>query len=816
VLATAVTRELTWGLPAASREIARWRRVAARIRSGPLREDALAALEHKRGQSEGAALFSILPRKRNRSYLRLLVAYQTIWDYLDSVSERGAFAGPANGRQLHLALVDALDPGSQIRDYYRYSPWREDGYLVALVRTCRACCEQLPSFERVHELVLRDAGRAQVLALNHDPDPVERDAALKRWARCEFPSDHEASWYELTGAASAGLAAFALLALACEPSCSDAEITRTHAAYFPWASAAACMLDSYADRHEDAANGDHSYIAHYPTQELAISRTCTLVRRCLAELHALDNNEAHVLIVCSMVALYLSKAATRVDETPSGSSRIAHAGGSLTRVLLPILRLWRVAHRVRAARNHNSKETTVSPTARSSRLRRTKHDLPSSPPHPAIVQTLAGRWSPYTYVEHCQAICGDRFTLYPLNMAPHVFFAGQADIQTILAGDATDLHPGAAGSIVSPIVGERSFMLQEEDAHLWGRRAITPAFHKRMIEKQTAVVADLVGRAVASWPLETPVALDPHIRSLTLAVILQIVFSDQDTELRALHAALMPMLAMTSSLSLQAPSLRHIAGWRGGWNRFVRWRGKVDDIIYRIVAQRRGSSPGDRPNDLLDMLLAAENVDGSPMSELQVRDNLISVILAGYETTTGQASWAFQLLAHNPQAQSRLIEELAFAGGEEYLTATVYEAMRRKPVFLFASPRAVAKSVRIAGVTYRPPTRLVACTYLLHQNPDLYPNPHAFLPERFLGAHPQSRAWLPWGGGRKHCLGRHFAMLEVATILREVLSTRAVIPATDRIERPRWRGAILVPSAGGRVLLRDRRQGRRFFLPSDS
>ncbi len=812
----AATRELTWGLPAASREIAHWRRVAARIRSGPLREDALDALEHKRGQSDGAALFSILPRKRNRSYLRLLVAYQTIWDYLDSVSERGASAGPANGRQLHLALVDALDPGSPIRDYYRYSPWREDAYLVALVRTCRACCAQLPSFERVRELVLRDAGRAQVLALNHDPDPAERDAALERWAQHELPSEHEASWYELTGAASAGLAAFALLALACEPFCSDAEITRTHAAYFPWASAVACMLDSYADRREDAANGDHSYIAHYPTQELAISGTCTLVRRCLAELHALNNKEAHALIVCSMVALYLSKDTTCGDETSSGSSRIALAGGSLAGVLLPILRLWRAAHRVRAALNHNLKETTVSPTAGSSGLRSAKQELPSSPPHPAIVQTLAGRWSPYTYVEHCQAICGDRFTLYPLNMPPHVFFAGQADIQTILTGDATELHPGAAGSIVSPIVGERSFMLQEEDAHLWGRRAVTPAFHKHMIEKQTAVVADLVGRSVASWPLETPVALDPHIRSLTLAVILQIVFSDQDTELTALHAALMPMLAITSSLSLQAPGLRHIAGWRGAWNRFVRRRAKADDIIYRLVAQRRGSSPGDRPDDLLDMLLAAENVDGSPMSELQVRDNLISVILAGYETTTGQVGWAFQLLAHNPQAQSRLIEELACARGEEYLTATVYETMRRKPVFLFASPREAAKPVQIADVTYRPPVRLVACTYLLHHNPDLYPNPHAFLPERFLGAQPQSRAWLPWGGGRKHCLGRHFAMLEVATILREVLSTRAVIPATDRIERPRWRGAILVPTAGGRVLLRDRRHGRPFFLPSDS
>ncbi len=811
-LLAAVTRELVWGLPAVSRDVAHWRKLAARIPSGPLREDALDALERKRGQSDGAALFSILPRKRHRSYLRLLVAYQIIWDYLDSVSERGAAAGLANGRQLHLALVDALDPDGPIRDYYRYSPWREDGYLRALVETCRECCEQLPSYERVRELVLRDAARAQVLALNHEPDPERRDAALRRWAQREFPTGHEARWYELTGAASAGLAAFALMALACEPSCSDAEIARTHAAYFPWASAAACMLDSYADQAEDAASGDHSYIAHYPTPEVAISGTCSLVRRCLYELRTLKNGEAHVLIVCSMVALYLSKDTGRTDTLRSRSTRIARAGGSLTRVLLPILRLWRVAHGLRSSLNHKHKETTMSPIANSSMLRRLKHELPPSPPHPAIVQTLAGRWSPYAYVEHCQTVCGDRFTLYPLNMPPHVFFADPKDIQTILTGDATELHPGAAGSIVAPVVGERSFMLLEEDDHLWGRRAISPAFHKRMLEKQTAVVTDVVMRAVASWPLQTPVALDPHIRALTLAVILQIIFSDQDTELAALHERLMPMLAVTHSLLLQGPALRHVAGWRGTWRQFVRRRAEADEIIHRLVRERRASSGADRPDDLLDMLLAAENHDGSPMSERQLRDNLMSVILAGYETTTGQVSWAFQLLAHNPRVQAQLTEELESTGGEDYLTATVYETLRHKPVFLFASPREVVSPVQIGDLTYRPPVRLAACTYLLHHNPDLYPDPHTFCPERFLGAAAQSRAWLPWGGGRKHCLGRHFAMLEVSTILRHVLSTRAVLPASDEIERPRWRSAILVPSAGGRVVLQDRRHIRGNFF----
>jgi tetraprenyl-beta-curcumene synthase len=342
-----VAREFTWGLHASSRELARWRYLAGRVPEGPLRTDAIDALLRKRGQSDGAALFSILPRSRSRPYLRLLVAYQVIWDYLDSVNERGANAGIGNGRQLHLALVDALDPGGPTRDYYAHSPWRDDGgYLQALVDTCRECCTRLPSYERVRALVLRDAHRAQVLALNHDPDPVCRDRSLRRWAQVEFPDGHEASWWELSGAASAGLAAFAVLALACEPDPDQDEIERTHAAYFPWASAIACMLDSYADQAEDAESGDHSYLTHYSNQQAAVTGTCELVRRCLCELHKLENSEKHRVIVCSMVALYLSKDSARSGPMRAHSDQIALAGGSLSRALIPVLRLWRAAHRL--------------------------------------------------------------------------------------------------------------------------------------------------------------------------------------------------------------------------------------------------------------------------------------------------------------------------------------------------------------------------------------------------------------------------------------------------------------------------------------
>jgi cytochrome P450 len=445
----------------------------------------------------------------------------------------------------------------------------------------------------------------------------------------------------------------------------------------------------------------------------------------------------------------------------------------------------------------------VSSIASSSIAIRLKRELPPSPPHPAIVQTVGGRRWPYAYLEYCQTVCGDSFTLYPLDRAPMVFLADPEDIRTVLTGGPTELHPGAGGKVIAPLIGERSFMLLEEDDHIWGRKTITPAFHRRMVEEQSAALADVVERSVASWPVGKPVALYPHIRALTLTVILQIIFG-QEEELATLHEKLTRMLTISDSLLLQGPRLRHVAGWHGMWRRFVRRRAQVDAIVHDLVRQRRESGDADQHGDLLDRLLVATNHDGSPMTGQAIRDNLMSMILAGHETTTGELAWAFQLLAHNPSVQRRLAEELDSGDGEDYLTATVHETLRNKPVFVFTIPREVVAPVQIGDWSYRPPVQLAACTYLMHHNPDLYPDPHTFRPERFLGSAAQTRTWLPWGGGRKHCLGRHFAMLEVTTILRAVLTTRTVLPASHRIERPRWRSAILVPSAGGRTVLRAR------------
>jgi tetraprenyl-beta-curcumene synthase len=336
-------------LPVVSREVRVWRTVASGIPDAQVRTNALSSLARKRGHTDGAALFGILPRGRSVNLLRLLVAYEIMWDFLDSANESGAAAGQANGKQLHLALIEALDPGRPISDYYRYHPWREDGgYLRALVNVCREGCELLPSYAHVRALVVREAGRAQVLAMNHDLDPACRDASLREWAGAEFPDGHEATWFELTGAASASLTIHVLLALSAEAGGTELELASAQRAYFPWISAATTMLDSYVDQAEDEVNGDHSYVAHYCTSAYAARRIRRLVGRCFEETGALPDAERHALIVACMVAMYLSKDSAHTGAMRETTMSLVNAGGSLTRLLLPILRLWRIAYAQRS------------------------------------------------------------------------------------------------------------------------------------------------------------------------------------------------------------------------------------------------------------------------------------------------------------------------------------------------------------------------------------------------------------------------------------------------------------------------------------
>ena len=357
-LARASARELIWGLRLVSKEVEGWRARAAQIPDAELRADALTALTRKRGNVNGAGLFWTLPDRRNRDLLGVLVAYEILADYLDCVSERTAGLGLANGRQLHLALVEALDPGAEMSDYYRHHHSGDDGgYLRTLVESCRAHCAALPGYEEVRPSYRAPPGLSTVLAINHEPDPALREQALQKWDgdhAAEQPEREpagrdEQAWYERTAGASAWLTVLAMLALAAEPARPARAAEQTYAAYLDWIAPAGAMLDSYGDIAEDAAGGEHSYIAHYPNMEVAVERVSELVRRSRSEARALPGGARHDVIAACMIAFYLSKDSVRAPEMRHSTRELRRAGGPLVGLLVPVLRVWRMAYGQRSA-----------------------------------------------------------------------------------------------------------------------------------------------------------------------------------------------------------------------------------------------------------------------------------------------------------------------------------------------------------------------------------------------------------------------------------------------------------------------------------
>ncbi len=348
-LAKAVARELIWGLPAVAREVRAWQARALTIPDAQIRVHALTALAQKRGNIDGAALFWTLPRTRNLILIRLLVSYEMICDFLDSINEPSSAAHPANGRQLHLSLIDALDFDRPPVDHYRHHPRHDDGgYLRMLIDACRARSARLPGYVQVREQVIREATRFEIIAINHDVISSRREKAHREWAIREFSRSEEASWFELTAAATASLTVHVLLALSAEPAASNANVCRTYRAYSPWITLTTTMLDHFVDQAEDEANGNHSYVAYYSTPEVAGRRIHELVSRSLREVRVLEHGERHTLIAACMVAMYLSKDSARGASMLPTTKSLTSAGGSLTRLLVPILRLWRIAYAQRS------------------------------------------------------------------------------------------------------------------------------------------------------------------------------------------------------------------------------------------------------------------------------------------------------------------------------------------------------------------------------------------------------------------------------------------------------------------------------------
>lgn len=339
-------------------------------------------------------------------------------------------------------------------------------------------------------------------------------------------------------------------------------------------------------------------------------------------------------------------------------------------------------------------------------------------------------------------------------------------------------------------------MLAEEEEHAHGRRAITRALSRNSVDGHLGAIRQIATEEIDSWPVNKPVQLHQHLRALTLRVILRAVFGRDDAEMREIRTRLLVMYSITASLALQEPQLRSLPGWRGAWKSFTRERRCVNDLIVGLIEKEVRHPQGE---GLINSLVREALASGKHDMQY-VRDTLMSIILAGHETTAAELAWALQLLAHNPDVTNRLVTALD-NGDDGYLTATVHEVLRHRAVFLFCIPRVVRKTIEIGKTLYPPGVMLIGCIHLLHHDPRLYPEPHRFLPERFLTQPPRSDLWLPWGGGRKKCPGHYLATCEMQIVLRTVLASYRIAAVSDAVETGRWRSVIVTPGKGSRLIL---------------
>ncbi|MDQ6914638.1 MAG: cytochrome P450, partial [Actinomycetota bacterium] len=421
---------------------------------------------------------------------------------------------------------------------------------------------------------------------------------------------------------------------------------------------------------------------------------------------------------------------------------------------------------------------------------------------PAFVQTLRWIFRPEAFMRRNAERYGDTFTV---SLGPGVnviFLSDPATVGQVLQAPPEITRMGDINGLFRPILGAKSLLLLDGDEHLRQRRLLLPPFHGEHVQRYMETMERAAREEVDTWAVGRPFALLPRLQAIALNVILRAVFGmdagPRRDEMRALVARL---LELCQSRSTMLPQLRVRLGGLSPWGRLMRCVGQVDEALFAEIARRRADPDSPNRGDVLSLLLATRDEEGEPMTDQEVRDQLLTLLVAGHETTASAIAWAFERLLHRPETLARLVEELA-AGREDYLDAVVKETLRLRPVLPIVA-RKLTEPFRLEGYRYDRGTVLMPCVFLVHRNPKVYDDPEEFHPERFLAQPPPTYAWIPFGGGVRRCLGASFALAEMRAVLRTVL-TRVELGAPGRPERIARRSFTFSPRRGARVVVRGR------------
>jgi cytochrome P450 len=426
--------------------------------------------------------------------------------------------------------------------------------------------------------------------------------------------------------------------------------------------------------------------------------------------------------------------------------------------------------------------------------------LPPGPTTSRPLQTVRWIYRPGPMLEDCRRRYGDMFTLRIAHEGNWVFLADPDAIKQVFTGDPRVLHAGEANVVVLPLLGHHSLLLLDEGAHMSQRKLMLPPFHGERMRGYEQVMTEVAAEEIDSWPAGQPYAVRPAMQRITLEVIIRTVFGVQDPARRGrLRATLSRALEWGSDprrmAMLAALGPQRLA--RSGL--FQRVREPADQLIYDEIRERRGAPDLAERDDVLSMLLQARHEDGSEMSDEQLRDQLMTLLVAGHETTASSLAWAVERLVRNPPVLARLRDEVA-AGDDEYVDAVCKETLRLRPILALVLRR-LTEPMEIGGRLLPAGANIAPCIYLVHRRPHIYPEPYAFRPERFIEQPAGTYTWIPFGGGVRRCLGASFAQFEMRVVLRELVRRLELRASDERPERVTRRAITLVPDRGGEIVV---------------
>jgi len=440
--------------------------------------------------------------------------------------------------------------------------------------------------------------------------------------------------------------------------------------------------------------------------------------------------------------------------------------------------------------------------------------LPPGPALPGALQMLAWLYQPDRFFERCLARHGDIFTMRLPGHAPRVMLARHEAIRAVFSADPSHVHAGAANALVEPLVGPRSVLLLDGAAHLRQRRLLLSLFAVRKVAEHCRTMRDLADEAIDTWPVGTEFRLQPELQALTLRIILATLLGVRGgAQAHALFPLLAELLEHARSPLLLVPALQRELGPLSPWRRFLALKRELDAALQPLFAQRRREPAG---SDLLGQLVAATDELGRPLSDEQLRDELVTLLVAGHETTATALCWTVSEVLAHAEARGRLCAELAEVLGSgslyyehldrlPYLDATVSEGLRLHPALGHVG-RKLTVPMTIGGYALPAGVMVVPCIYLAQRDPAMYPEPEHFRPERFLGTRPGPHAYLPFGGGARRCIGMAFAQHEMKIVLAAILRRTELVPRPGPPPRIGRRGVVW--AARGGVPVRQRRSPR--------